>query len=396
VSTIEDLEQLRQEVRSWLADNAPRDWREAATHEAFAESQRAWFKALVAAGYAIPHWPAEWPGGGRSLAEQKVIYEELAQVDAPRLLLSFASTYHAASTLFEAGTEAQKARYLPAILEGETWCQGFSEPNAGSDLASLKCKAERATRDGREVYVVTGQKIWSTMAQYADKCLLLVRTSSDGPKQAGITYLIMDMKAPGVSVRPIEQTQGDEEFCEMFLDGVEIPVEDRFGAEGDGWRIAQATLSSERGLTLMELSYRMRGNMWRIGQSIQANGLADDVGVLREFGQLSARVDACCAIADHFLQNRMDGIERLGDASIVKNTYSRVLREWSWLGLKVGGIGEQVRKPITFGDLNTGNFMADFINSYAWTIAGGSEEIQRGIIAEKMLGMPKEPKGWTA
>jgi len=392
------LEQLRQEVRDWLDANAPKGWRQAykaMSHAEFAQAQRDWFQTLVKGGYAVPHWPAEWPGGGRTLAEQKVIYEEMARADTPRLLLSFVSTYHAASTFFECGTEEQKARYLPRILEGETWCQGFSEPNAGSDLASLKTKAERVMRDGREVYVVNGQKVWSTMAQYADKCLLLVRTSSEGVKQAGITFLLMDMKAKGVSVRPINQIQGDQEFCEMFLDDVEVPVEDRVGEENQGWAVSQATLSSERGLTLMELSYKLRGALHYAAELIRRNGLEDDRGVLRDFGQLAVRVDSACAIADRFLQNRIDGIERPGDASIVKNTYSRVLREYSLFGVRLGGLEEQYRAPITFGDLTTGNWMADFMNSYAWTIAGGSEEVQRNIISERMLEMQREPKNWT-
>ncbi len=392
------LEELRGQVRDWLEANAPKGWREAyetMTHAQFAQAQRDWFAALVKGGYAVPHWPAQWPGGGRSLAEQKVIYEEIARADTPRLLLSFVSTYHAASTFMECGTDEQKARYLPRILEGETWCQGFSEPNAGSDLASLKCKAERVSRPDGDVYVVNGQKVWSTMAQYADKCLLLVRTASDGPKQAGITFLLMDMKAKGVSVRPINQIQGDQEFCEMFLDDVEIPVADLVGEENKGWAVAQATLSSERGLTLMELTYRMRGALSRVAELIRQNDLEEDRGVLRDFGQLVVRCDSACAIADQFLQNRIDGHEGLGDASIVKNTYSRVLREYALLGTRLGGIEEQYRKPIVYGDLNTGNWMADFMNSYAWTIAGGSEEVQRNIISERMLEMQREPKGWV-
>jgi alkylation response protein AidB-like acyl-CoA dehydrogenase len=377
-----------------LAANGPKGWREAyksMTHEAFAQAQRDWFQTLIEGGYAVPHWPAEWPGGGRTLAEQKVIYEELARADTPRLLLSFVSTYHAASTFIECGTDAQRARYLPAILKGETWCQGFSEPNAGSDLASLKCRAQRKG----DVYVVNGQKVWSTMAQYADKCLLLVRTSSDGPKQAGITFLLLDMRAKGVSVRPIRQIQGDQEFCEMFLDDVEVAVADRVGEEGNGWAVAQATLSSERGLTLMELTYKMRGALSNVAQLIRKNGLEQDRGVLRDFGQLVVRCDEVCALADQFLQNRINGHEGVGDASIVKNTYSRVLREYALLGTRLGGIHAQYRAPIVYGDLTTGNWMADFMNSYAWTIAGGSEEVQRNIISERMLGMQREPKGWA-
>lgn len=385
------LESFRQDVRDWLMANAPTDWRGADTHPRFVESQRAWFKKLVQGGYAVPHWPAKWPGGGRSLAEQKVIYEEIARADTPRLLLSFVSTYHAFATIEECGSDAHKTRYLPAILEGETWCQGFSEPNAGSDLAALKTKAE--LKGG--VYVINGQKVWSTMAQYADKCLLLVRTSSDGPKQAGLTYLLMDMKSPGVTVRPIHQITGDEEFAEIFLDNVEVPVSERVGEEGNGWAVAQATLASERGLTLMELSYRMRGALSRIAKLIRESGRENDAGILRDFGKLVTRVDTACAIADQFLKNRMNGIEAVGDASIVKLTYSRVLREYSVLGVRLGGLDEQYRAPIIFGDLNSGNWMADFMNSYAWTIAGGSDEVQRNIISERMLEMPREPKGWV-
>jgi alkylation response protein AidB-like acyl-CoA dehydrogenase len=391
-----DLAALRSEVRAFLQAEAPTGWRDASrTQDDFVATQRDWFARLVKAGYAIPHWPARFPGGGRSLAEQKVIYEELAKADCPRLLLSFVSTYHAFATLHECASEEQQARYLPRILEGETWCQGFSEPGAGSDLAAIKTKAVREVRNGREVYVVNGQKVWSTMAQFAQKCLLLVRTSSDGVKQAGITYLLMDMDAPGVSVRPIHQIQGDEEFAEIFLDNVEIPVSERVGEEGKGWAVAQATLASERGLTLMELSYRMRGALGRVAALVRDYGHGEDRGVLRDFGELVTQVDAVCAIADQFLDNRIRGIERVGDASIVKNSYSRALRAYSKLGLRLGGIDEQYIAPITFGDLNTGNWMADYMNSYAWTIAGGSEEVQRNIIAERMLDMPREPKGWV-
>ena len=387
------LEALRREVRDWLGANAPQGWREACrSHEGFLQTQRSWFATLVKGGYAVPHWPAGWPGGGRSLAEQKVIYEEFARADTPRLLLSFMSTYHAASTLFEWGSAAQQERYVPRILKGEIWCQGFSEPGAGSDLAALRTRAERRGN----AYVVNGQKLWSTMGQFADKCLLLVRTSSEGAKQAGLTYLLLDLRAPGVTTRPIHQIHGDEEFAEVFLDDVEVPVADRLGEEGQGWAVAQSTLSSERGLTLLELSARLRGSMWRLADLIRERGREEDAGVLRELGRLSAKVDATVAIADDFLQRRIAGEERVGDASLVKLSYSRTLREYALLGVRLGGVDAQYHAPITFGGgMETGNWMADFMNSYAWTIAGGSDEVQRNIIAERLLGMPREPKSWT-
>jgi alkylation response protein AidB-like acyl-CoA dehydrogenase len=384
------IDTLRDELRLWLQANTPANWRSADTHEAFVAGQRDWFAKLVDAGYAVPHWPASWPGGGRSLAEQKVIYEELARADAPRLLLTFVSTYHTYATLTECGTTAQRESYLPRILEGEVWCQGFSEPGAGSDLAAIRT---RGVRDG-DHYVVNGQKVWSTMAQYADRCLLLIRTDASGAKQAGLTYLLLDMKTPGVTVRPIRQIQGDEEFAEIFLDDVRVPVSQRVGDEGDGWRVAQATLASERGLTLMELSYRMQGALWRIAELIRTGKREQDRGVVRDFGRLATRADAVCALADSYLQKRIEGTDSIGDAALVKLSYARCLRAWSDLGVRLGGLGEQYRAPITFGDLNTGNWMADFMNSYAWTIAGGSDEVQRNIVAERMLGMPREPKSW--
>lgn len=387
------LKTFRRDFRSWLQANAPQGWREACRRqEAFVDTQRDWYRKLVAAGYATPHWPASWPGGGRSLAEQKIIYEEIARADAPRLILYFVSTYHAAATLLEWGTPEQQARYLPKILEGEVWCQGFSEPNAGSDLAAVSTRAE--LRGDR--YVINGQKIWSTMAQHADRCLLLTRTDSSGAKQAGLTFLLLDMKSKGVTARPINQITGDEEFAEVFLDDAEVPVEDRLGAEGQGWAVAQSTLSSERGLTLLELSERLRGGLRRLAGAIKSGGRGRDQGLLRDFGRLTTKVEACCALADQFLQKRIAGQEQAGDASIIKLVYARTLRDFVSLGVRVGALEAQYWSPLTYGGAQeTGNWMVDFMNSYNWSIAGGSDEIQRNIISERLLGMPREPKGWT-
>jgi alkylation response protein AidB-like acyl-CoA dehydrogenase len=394
----DDLEAFRAEVRGWLMANIPAGWREAmtgCTQEAFVAAQRDWFGKMVDAGYATPHWPAEWPGGGRGLAEQKVIYEEIAATDAPRLILYFVSLYHAAMTLVEWASPDQARAYLDGIRRGDIWCQGFSEPNAGSDLAGLKTRAERVSREGGDVYVVNGQKTWSTMAQYADKCLLLVRTSADGPKQAGLTYLVMDMDTPGISVRPIHQITGDDEFAEIFLDDVEIPVANRLGEEDKGWAVAQSTLASERGLTLVELGQRMRGMLWRVTDAMVAAGRRDDPIARRELGRLSGRIEALTALADGYLSRRIAGEERVGDASIVKLYYARVLRDYTSFGLKLAGLDGQYFEDFTRGgSQETGNWAVDFMNSYAWSIAGGSDEVQRNIIAERLLDMPREPKGW--
>ena len=386
---------LRREVREWLSENVDGGWRDAMTgceQDVFFAAQKEWFTRLVKAGYATPHWPEGWPGGGRSLAEQKIIYEEVARADAPRLILYFVALYHAACTLFECGSAEQQSRYLPGILDGEIWCQGFSEPNAGSDLASLKTRAERQG----DRYVITGQKTWSTMAQYADRCLLLARTEKGERPQAGLTYLLLDMRAKGVTVRPISQITGDDEFAEIFFDEVEVPVEDRVGEEGAGWAVAQTTLASERGLTLVELSQRMRYALPLIVDAMRKSHRLDDAALRRDFGRLIARVDAACALADRYLLKRISGEEAPGDASIVKLYYARTLREFTALGKRVAGLDGQYNRGFMRGATQeTGNWTVDFMNSYNWSIAGGSDEIQRNIIAERMLGMPREPRDWT-
>ncbi|WP_372783019.1 acyl-CoA dehydrogenase family protein [Litorivivens sp.] len=389
-----ELNTLRAEVRAWLEANKPAAWRPAMTNvaqEDFVALQKDWFGKMVDAGYATPHWPEGWSGGGRSLSEQKVIFEEIARADAPRLILYFVALYHAACTLFECGSEAQKEKYLPGILKGEIWCQGFSEPNAGSDLASLKTRAERRG----DKYIVNGQKTWSTMAQYADRCLLLARTDKSGPPQAGLTYLLLDMKSPGVSVVPISQITGDDEFAEIFFDDVEVSIEDLVGEEGNGWAVAQATLASERGLTLVELTQRMQFGLRLLADTMKARGKDSDPVIRHELGALIPQVDAACAVADQYLQKRITGTEQVGDASIVKLYYAQVLRKLVALGTKVNGLEGQYHGGFMRGATQeTGNWTLDFMNSYNWSIAGGSNEVQRNILSERMLGMPREPKTW--
>jgi alkylation response protein AidB-like acyl-CoA dehydrogenase len=275
-------------------------------------------------------------------------------------------------------------------LKGEIWCQGFSEPNAGSDLASLKT---RAVLKG-DRYIINGQKISSTLGQFADWCLLLVRTNSNGPKQAGITFLLMDMRSPGVVTRPIRQITGDEEFAELFLDNVEIPVENRVGLENDGWRVAQTTLSSERGLTLVELTERLARSLWRLVAFVTPDGAGLEVlddEARRRIVDIASRIEALRAMISTLMARRIAGQEVPGDASIIKLAYARVLRDFSALGLRLRGMAAQRDTRYVLGaGYETGNWMFDFMNSYQWNIAGGSNEIQRNIISERVLMMPRE------
>jgi len=387
------LDELRAQVRQWCAEHVPGDWRErqtGASHEEFVRFQHWWFGELRAAGYAVPHWPLPW-GGGFDLARQVVIFEELARADAPRLSLHFVSLHHAAGTFLDAGTPEQRSRYLAGILEGAVWCQGFSEPEAGSDLASLRTRAERRG----DVYVVNGQKIWASGAAYAQHCLLLVRTDPGAPKRRGISYLVMDMDSPGVLVRPIRQITGEEHFCEIFLTDVEIPVGNLVGAENDGWRVAQSTLTSERGTTMIELAERLAVGLRRLTREAAGSGgsppTADTV-VGDRLARLAREVQALRLLARQVITRSSAELTEGAHASVVKLYYSELLQRLTKFGMDLAGLDGQraVRRPMSSG-WESGAWLLDYIGSWEWTIPGGTSEIQRNIIAERALGLPREP-----
>ena len=394
--TAADLDELRASVRDWCRATIPADWRAAQTgvsDDEFVSFQQAWFQELRAAGYAVPHWPAEW-GGGMSAAEQIVLYQELAAHDAPRLVLAFVSIHHAASTLLVAGTDEQRRRHLPAILDGEIWVQGFSEPEAGSDLASLKATARREG-DG---YVVNGQKVWASGARHADWCLLLARTNPDAPKRKGISYFLMDMRSPGIDVRPIRQATGESHFCEVFLDDVVIPAANLVGAEDAGWQVAQETLGAERGMTMLELAERLgnAGFRWLVEACSQpgpdGRRPIDDSLVQDRLAGFEIEVAGLRSLCRSLVERHDAGRVGPADASIVKLHYSEVLQRLTDFGAELGGLDAHtvLRKPLSSG-WESGAWVLDFIGSWEWTIPGGSSEIQRTIIGERGLGLPREP-----
>ena len=390
-----DLGVFRDEVRAWCRDHVPAGWREAQTEvgeDGFVAFQQAWFRELRDAGWAVPHWPAEW-GGGMSVPEQVVLYQELAAHDAPRLVLAFVSIHHAAATLLGAGTDEQRRRHLPAILDGEIWCQGFSEPEAGSDLASLRTTARR---EG-DRYVVNGQKLWASGARHADRCLLLARTDPAAPKRKGISYFLLDMRAPGIDVRPIRNAVGDSHFCEVFLDEVEIPATDLVGPENDGWRVAQETLSAERGLTMLELAERLAGGFrWLVDDCARpaARGPRpiDDPVVRDRLAAFETELTAVRALCRDLVERAAAGRAGPADASIVKLAYSELLQRLTGFAVEVGGLDAHARvaKPLSSG-WESGAWVLDYVGSWEWTIPGGSSEIQRTIIGERGLGLPREP-----
>ncbi|MGW1739326.1 acyl-CoA dehydrogenase family protein [Nocardia sp. NPDC001965] len=389
---------FRETVRQWCRANIPTDWRETqtgATEADFVAFQRDWFRTLREAGYAVPHWPSEY-GGGMSVAEQIVLYQELAAHDAPRLVLAFVAIHHAAATLIAGGTDEQRQRHLPAILDGQLWVQGFSEPGAGSDLAALRTAARR---DGED-YVVTGQKVWASGAQYAQWCLLLARTDPDAPKRKGISYFLMDMRSPGIAVRPIRQATGEAHFCEIFLDEVRIPAANLIGAENRGWQLAQQTLGAERGLTMLELAERLgnAGFGWLVRECRKSDALGrrpvDDGHIADRLARLEIELTGLRALCRDLVERHDAGTVGPADASVVKLYYSELLQRMTDFGAEISGLTGQtvLRKPMS-GGWESGAWVLDFVGSWEWTIPGGSSEIQRTIIGERGLGLPREPAG---
>lgn len=396
MTSSDGLSDFRAEVRAWAENHIPVGWESrfgVAVDDEFRTFQRDWLRTLRTGGYAAPHWAKEWGGGGYSLAEQIVIFEEFSRLNAPPLRNYFVALNHAYATLIHAGNDEQRQRHLPAILDGEVWCQGFSEPGAGSDLAGLRT---RAVRTG-DVYVVNGQKVWSSRAAFADRCLLLARTDPKAPKRRGISYFLLDMKSPGVEARPIRQATGAAEFCEVFLTDVEVPVTDLVGEENDGWKIAQSTLSAERGLAQLELSERMAAAMSMVEALIRerrsdGRSAIDDDSVREQFVTLQTEV----VLFRRLCKKMVEDLVRRGgtgpESSIVKVFYSELLQRMMAFGVSLAGLDTHrlTFKPVSAG-YESGRWMLDYIDSFGWVIAGGTNEIQRSLIGERVLGLPREP-----
>jgi alkylation response protein AidB-like acyl-CoA dehydrogenase len=391
-----ELDEFRMHVRRWCAEHVPADWRvsqTAATDDEFVAFQKSWFAELHSAGFAVPHWPEQW-GGGMSVGEQIVLYQELAAHDAPRLVLAFVGIHHAASTLLVAGSDAQRHRHLPAILDGEIWVQGFSEPEAGSDLASLRTSARR---DG-DGFVVNGQKLWASGGMHADWCLLLARTDPDAPKRKGISYFLMDMTSPGIDVRPIRNAVGDSHFCEVFLNDVVIPADNLVGAENAGWQVAQATLGAERGMTMLELAERLgnAGFRWLVEECARSrpdgSRPLDDASVRDTLARFETEISGLRGLCRNVVEAHDTGAVGPADPSIVKLFYSELLQRMTDFGADIGGLEAHtvLAKPMSSG-WESGAWVLDFIGSWEWTIPGGASEIQRTIIGERGLGLPREP-----
>jgi len=348
----DDLVAFRAAIRAWLKRTCPAPeqveemeaaaGRDYATYEKY---QRGWMAELSKVGLSVPHWPEEYGGSGLSIRHLMIVADEMARAGAPQLSMYSVALNHIPATLLAWGTEAQKRKYLPGVANGVPWCQGFSEPGSGSDLASLRCKAERV---GDE-YVVNGQKIWSSYSKHAEYCILLTRTDPNVRKHAGITYLIMNMKAPGVEVRPIRQATGRAEFSELFLTNVRIPVEDRIGEENKGWAVALTTLASERGLYAFEDAERLRYKIEKFYQRALARDDAwlRDAEHRREFLRIVSRLQAVRGLIRELLEHN----QRTPDAptmlpSVIKiGETTAEQRFFSWQA-RIKGTGGQYMEPL--------------------------------------------------
>jgi alkylation response protein AidB-like acyl-CoA dehydrogenase len=376
----DEEQEFRARLRAWLAavlpglpaKPGPDDWPGRRAYDT------AWQRMLYDAGYAGLHWPVDAGGRGATPTQHLIFLEETERAGAPYVGANFVGLLHAGPTIAAEGTAGQRARWLPPVLRGdEIWCQGFSEPEAGSDLASLRT---RAVRDG-DHYVVTGQKIWTSHAEVADWCELLARTDPAAPKHRGISWLAMRMDAPGVTVRPLRTLAGSTEFAEMFLDEVRVPVSHRVGAENDGWRITMVTLSFERGTAFVGEVVACRRTLSALAAEARRSGRWDDPVLRRTLGRLNAEFRALWRLTQWNVceAQRSGGVPGTG-GSVFKLRYSQARQELYDAAAEVLGADG--------ADLDR-EWVLDRLTSLSYTIAAGTSQIQQNIVAERILGLPK-------
>jgi len=380
-------EQYRLQLRQWLEDHRPSEPSPAEQDAAFAY-RRAWQRKLCEGGWVGIHWPQAYGGQGATLVQQAIYAQEMARARAPQPANGLGISI-VGPTLIEHGTEAQKKRYIPKILNAdEIWCQGFSEPNSGSDLASLQTKA---VLDGDE-FVVNGQKIWTSLGQYADWCILLVRTDPHAPKHKGITFLLVDMHSPGVTVRPLKQITGHAEFNETFFDNVRVPRANVVGDINDGWRIAMTTLTYERGISTLATQVRMKQQldaMIDYARTSRSNGqtLSQDPVLRQQLATAYIRVEIMLLNLYRGITTQLRGRPPGPEASLTKLYWSELDKWMQELGMTLQGPYAQLMRESKHAV--AGDWQYNFLRSRAGTIYSGTSEIQKNIIGERVLGLPK-------
>ncbi len=393
LSFTEEEERYRQRVRAFLKSNLPEGWGtpgyELPKGWALVEVLRDWQRRMVKHGFVALAWPKEYGGQGASAMEMAIFSEECARVRAPGALNSLAMS-QVGPTIIQHGTQAQKQRYLPAIVNAdEIWCQGFSEPNAGSDLSSLRTRAELV---GDE-FIVNGQKIWTSYAQYAAWCYLLVRTDPAAPKHRGISYLLVDMKTPGITVKPLKQMHGGQDFNEVFFENVHVPRENLLGALNDGWRVSMTTLANERGTSALSQYVRYEqifNDLVQLARTTRKNGrpalenLVVRQELARHYVDLQSFKYVCFRVFSAIINGGTPGAE----GSILKLLWSELNQRMQETAMSLEAMASQVVAESAHA-IEGGRWQVSFLRSRANTIEAGTSEIQRNIVCERVLGLPR-------
>ena len=390
-----DLDLFRQHVRDYIAANAPDLPYRVGTRspENLAESEvlRTWSRDLYAAGFHGAGWPVEY--GGRAdhdAAEEFIVTEEFARA---RAAIPIGAGSLAAHALLHFGTKAQCQYYLPKIRSYQhVWCQLFSEPDAGSDLASMRTTAQR---DG-DVFVVNGQKVWSTNAFFSDIGYLLARTDSSVAKHAGISCFALDMSLPGITTRPLREMTGTSDFNEVFFDDVRVPAEAMIGEMNNGWHIATDSLGAERagvGALVIRLRQNLDALIGLVRRTPSANGrLADDPSVRQNIAAFTARVETATLLSRAAIERRARGEFREMDVPLTKLGFAELNWDLANYGLSVQGMHVTLATDSPDA-IDGGAWQDELLYAKAYTISGGSNEIMRNLLGERALGLPREPKG---
>ncbi|HVL97417.1 MAG TPA: acyl-CoA dehydrogenase family protein [Solirubrobacteraceae bacterium] len=366
--------EFRDELRAWIEANHPGP---AGEDEAAFDRNVAWQRKLNERGWAGLTWPVEYGGAGATLIEQAIFFEEMARARAPRMANVLGLTM-GGPVVIHHGTTEQKERYLPPILSAEEiWCQGFSEPESGSDLASLKT---RARREGDE-WVVSGQKVWTTLAHRSKWCMLLARTNQDAPKHRGLTYFLMDMEQDGVEVRPLVQITGEAEFNELFLDGARIPQENVVGEVDQGWPVAITTLMHERAGLAMALQVELQIALGELLDEIKGTSVAADPVVRDRFAQLFIEAQALRLNAFRGITGQMKRGYPGPEGSLGKWHWAEINQALTQLALDLRGPRAVVADSI---------WAFRYLRARGNSIEGGTTEILKNIVAERVLGLPRQ------
>lgn len=380
-----ELDRFREECRGWLADNVPRE-RRPPEGTAMRDFDLAWQRRQYEGGWAGVSWLREYGGRGLSMLEQLVWYQEYAQAGAPPSGSMFVALSHAGPTLIISGNEAQKKRHLPTILRGEeNWCQGFSEPGAGSDLASLKC---RAVVDGDHL-VVNGTKIWTSYGDQATWQELLVRTDPGQSRHKGISWVICDMRSPGIDIRPIKAMSGLTHFAQVFYDDVRIPLTNVVGTLNDGWRVAMTTLGFERGTGTIAHQIELARKVDELIDAARSLPAADgrrraidDDAVAADLATLRAEVSALRALTIAQVSRGMREAVPGAEGNIVALHFGELSRRVHAAALELFG-------PRGLERGGSHDWPLHYLECFKWAIGGGTSEIRRNTIAERVLGMPR-------